>query len=177
MRDGATAGPQGASSERQQILDEIVDLRAAQVGRSVVSVGRVALGQKLLQAGARAIVQEGGRSPALHQRGRVKEGLSLIETACGSDIVSLEVGEQATGVADCAARFRTSKHGFPAAGRRREPALFELRAGQWHQRPQVAVQRGCHILALDGIERQPKPQDEGARRESSPRSSLLEGLA
>ncbi len=39
MMDDATAGPQGASSERMQVLDEIVDLRAAQVGRSVVSVG------------------------------------------------------------------------------------------------------------------------------------------
>lgn len=63
MMDGATAGPQGASSERKQVLDEIVDLRAAQVGRSVVSVGRVPLGQELVQAGAGAIVQEGGGSP------------------------------------------------------------------------------------------------------------------
>jgi hypothetical protein len=131
MMDGATAGPQEASSERQQILDEIVDLRAAQVGRSVVSVGRVPLGQKLLQAGARAIVQEGGRSPALHQRGRVKEGLSLIETACSSDIVSLEVGEQApeSQTVQPASGLRNTVSPRRAAGESRPSSSFGLGNG------------------------------------------------
>ena len=47
MMDGATAGPQEASSERKQVLDEIVDLPAAQVGRTAMTVGRVPLGQEL----------------------------------------------------------------------------------------------------------------------------------
>ena len=63
MMDDATAGPQGASSERKQVLDEIVDLLAAPVGCPAMTVGRVPLGQELVQAGAGAIVQEGRGSP------------------------------------------------------------------------------------------------------------------
>ncbi len=49
---------------------------------------------QVVQAGARAIVEEGSRSPEFDERGRVEKQLSLIEPACRPHIVGLQVGAQ-----------------------------------------------------------------------------------
>ena len=93
---------------------------------------------QLVQAAARTIVQEGGRSPELDQGGRIEEELSLIEPARGPDIVRLEVGHAGYRSGRSRSPLRAPKHGFSAAGRPAEPACFELRAGQRLERPEVS---------------------------------------